>query len=241
MTKNSPLPPELRWQRGNDALLRLIVTEVQPPTEENAEPTVLPFDLSQVDDLAVKVFVGTQGRVVPVKAEQAEGETGVLVLPLPATLPSATYGIELTCRKNGKRVRTAFAAAFAVVEAQHEATVTLERIDGPLPDFPAEEEETGETEARQEPQTVEAELALSIQYVTQATVRGKNAYELWLEAGNEGTLEDYLNGFYRPSVATASKDGLMSAADKQWLDQVGNIEVMTADEVGDLVHSILNN
>ena len=33
----------------------------------------------------------------------------------------------------------------------------------------------------------------------------------------------------------------MSAADKQWLDQVGNIEVMTADQVGDLVHSILNN
>lgn len=214
MTRNNN---QLRWVRGNDVLLRLHVSEITHDST-TGEDTATPFMLSMASNLRV-VLRNSMRLAVNATIALAEDDPAVVLIDIPGSTPSGQYSLELTCERQDRRVRSAESAVFAIVNTNDQANVVFERING----------------------AVTTDLQLSIEYVTQAIARGKNVYELWLEAGNEGTLEDYLNTFWQPADATQEVSGLMSAADKQWLDQVGDIEVMTADQAADLVHGILNN
>ena len=76
-----------------------------------------------------------------------------------------------------------------------------------------------------------------MQVVANAVARGKNAYELWLEAGHTGTLQEYLDQFWAPKRATQVEDGLMSFEDKKKLD---SFEVLTPEETQEVFNEVFN-
>lgn len=209
---------QLRWQHGNDVLLRLHVSEIIHDDATDSDNSV-PFDLTQASGVAVAMRNASHGRQVSISVATAEDDASVLIVDVPSDTPVGTYTIVLTLQRGGRDACAVRTAAFNIVTDERLANIHFDEVQGP----------------------VTADMQIALRYITQAVARGKNAYELWLEAGNEGTLEDYLNTFWQPTDATQEVSGLMSAADKQWLDQVGDIEVMTADHVADLVHNILSN
>jgi hypothetical protein len=209
---------QLRWLRGNDVLLRLHVSEIIHDDATGSDNSV-PFDLTQASSVAVTMRNASHGRQVSISVAPAEDDASVLIVDVPSDTPVGTYTIVLTLQRGGRDACAVRTAAFNIVTDERLANIHFDEVQGP----------------------VTADMQVALRYITQAVARGKNAYELWLEAGNEGTLEDYLNTFWQPTDATQEVSGLMSAADKQWLDQVGDIEVMTADQAADLVHNILSN
>jgi len=209
---------QLRWLHGNDVLLRLHVSEIIHDDATGSDNSV-PFDLTQASGVAVAMRNASHGRQVSISVAPAEDDASVLIVDVPSDTPVGTYTIVLTLQRGGRDACAVRTAAFNIVTDERQANIHFDEVQGP----------------------VTADMQIALRYITQAVARGKNAYELWLEAGNEGTLEDYLNTFWQPTDATQEVSGLMSAADKQWLDQVGDIEVMTADQATDLVHGILNN
>ena len=128
-------------------------------------------DLEACDSVAARVKRGIVG-VVDVETGIVGGERGVMVVHLPKTLPEDSYALEVVIQRGGMQARS-FDLRFAVVRRDSDANVPLTAIDGALT----------------------ASLRVTLQVIAQATVRGKNAYEMWKELpGNEDkTLQDYID------------------------------------------------
>ena len=169
---------QLRWLHGNDVLLRLHVSEIIHDEATGSDNSV-PFDLTQASGVAVAMRNASHGRQVSISVAPAEDDASVLIADVPSDTPVGTYTIVLTLQRGGRDACAVRTAAFNIVTDERQANIHFDEVQGP----------------------VTADMQIALRYITKAVARGKNAYELWLEAGNEGTLEDYL-ALFAPSYAT---------------------------------------
>lgn len=170
---------ELKWVRGNDVLLLLTVYEPvydgqgMPVLDEHGNQTWQIADLDAYDEWAVKVYRESIVDTEPCNVTVTQGEEkGTVLLEVPCTLPDGNYSIEMTARMNGGAERSFERMVFSIVESNGESHVTFDVIEGES----------------------SIDLDLKIQLVTQAVVRGENAYQMWKKLpGNEDkTLQDYI-------------------------------------------------
>mgnify|MGYP006916041786 FL=1 len=130
-----------------------------------------PFDFDLCDRYTL-TLVGSNGRRWPLEAHPADdNQTGTIVTDIAGTTPAGTYAIELNATVKGRSACAVESAAISIVENNQQASICLETLEG----------------------TRQAGMAIDLLYVTQAATRGKNAYELWRDAGNQGTLQQYLD------------------------------------------------
>jgi len=176
----------LSWVVGNGVLL---LARVYEKVLDEGEVTDLPFDLSACDDIAVTATNGYKTEVL--EWAIAQDESNCLALHIPHTLSASEWALEITCKRNGYHVRS-FEFTFRIVETNCEAQTTFEVVDG----------------------CQSASVRVTLQVVPQATVRGKNAYELWKELpGNEDkTLQDYIDEVLDMNGITAAAREATDAA-----------------------------
>ena len=199
----------LSWVRGNDVLLKVWLYE---RSMTDGEETLLPFALDDAEGLSVRL-VNYYGRTYDVSFAVGE-ESNEIVTDILGTTPTGYYSLEVTLKKGGRAVRSFESGILRIVDTNGEAQTVLTPI------------ESGR----------HAETEMTIQMVSQAVARGKSAYELWLEAGNEGSLQDYLDLFTKP--ATRTSDGLMS---KEAFAKLESIAELNPDDVEDSWNRIFNN
>lgn len=204
----------LAYVQGNDVLLKLWLWELTTTGGRNGRMQSNPFPLEETEDLTV-IVVGTKQETL--SFSMVQDEENCLVLELPHTLPAGTYSICIRCKLRGRSVRSYESPVFQVVSKNNAANITFERI--------------GDTR--------QAEYSMEFQMVPSAVARGANAYELWLEQGHEGSIDDFLN-YYIATLATEEEDGLMSHEDKILLDAYGDIEVASKQDVKNLFDDIFS-
>lgn len=127
------------------------------------------FILDECDEWAAKVYDGL-GRDTGCPLWQA-GQN-VISLDLQDTLAIGSYSVEVTAKVNGRDVRAYETDVFRVVGSNGLANVTLDAQGG----------------------EASADLDLTFQVLPQVITEGKNSYQLWLEQGNTGTLQDFIDG-----------------------------------------------
>lgn len=158
----------LAYVDGNDVLLRL---GIYVRTDDGEQPV----DLEACDSVKACVYNLDRHKRAPVEVETAvdSSEEGALVAHLPRTLTNGLYGLAVEVVKNGSQARS-FDIRFKVVERDKDAYVPLTAVDGALT----------------------ASLHVTMQVISQAAVRGQNAYEMWKELpGNQDkTLQEYIDG-----------------------------------------------
>lgn len=203
----------LSWVEGNDVLLTCWLYErVAGP---NRHDTFRDFPLQEASDIHVTIHNARSSRTVD--AQLLQGAGNALVLKIPADTERGRYSVCVKCRLRGSAVTSFESPVFSIVATNGEAHTFFERIDG----------------------CRSAEFSMDIQIIGGAVAAGKNAYELWLESGHSGTLDDFLN-YYVTSAATHDADGMMSAEDKTDLDAIKDMQVMDPLEVENLFNRIFN-
>lgn len=183
---------KLRWVRGNDVTLRVMLTEPEcdsngVPVKNGRKQSWKAVDLDTYEQINAKLkrmFTGFTamdtmcGQVeepccYPVESGKGDAD-GVLIVEAPGTLPVGIYALEVTGMCDGRSMRSFETMLFGIVECNGKANATFDVIEGQK----------------------SADVDIKVQLVSSATVRGKNAYELWKEIpGNENkTLQEYLDG-----------------------------------------------
>lgn len=183
---------KLRWVRGNDVTLRVMLTEPEcdsngVPVKNGSKQSWKAVDLDTYEQINAKLkrmFTGFTamdtmcGQVeepccYPVECGKGDAD-GVLIVEAPGTLPVGIYALEVTGMCDGRSMRSFETMLFGIVECNGKANATFDVIEGQK----------------------SADVDIKVQLVSSATVRGKNAYELWKEIpGNENkTLQEYLDG-----------------------------------------------
>lgn len=183
---------KLRWVRGNDVSLRVMLTEPEcdsngVPVKNGRKQSWKAVDLDTYEQIHAKLkrmFTGFTamdtmcGQVeepccYPVESGKGDAD-GVLIVEVPGTLPVGIYALEVTGMCDGRSMRSFETMLFGIVECNGKANATFDVIEGQK----------------------SADVDIKVQLVSSATVRGKNAYELWKEIpGNENkTLQEYLDG-----------------------------------------------
>ena len=200
---------KLSWVRGNDVLLSVWLYErYLDGVKEKLRPFV--FDGTEELHMQLANFYGRKFDLEPHPGEEA----GQLLVDIPGSVPTGTYSIELTLVKEGRDVRSCESCMVRVVESNNEANTVLTPI------------ESGRR----------AETEMTIQLVSSAIARGENAYELWLEAGNEGSLQDYLDLFIQP--ASRTQQGQMTP---EAYCKLESIEEMSDSDVDDAWERVFGN
>lgn len=206
--------PAFAYVQGNDVLLKLWLWEQTCSGSSNARVQTTAFPFAEAEDVQV-IAVGV--RQMTLAYSQVQGEENCLAVELPSSLPSGVYAICIRCQMKGRNVRSYESPMFAIVGRNSDADITFARI--------------GDTR--------QAEYSMEIQMVPSAVARGANAYELWLEQGHEGTIDDFLD-YYIAKLVTEEEDGLMSHEDKILLDAYGDIEVASKQDVKNLFDDIFS-
>lgn len=180
----------MRWVAGNDVLLKVRVME---KVLEGNTVVEQDFDLTACESISVVVSNGYKQTAME-HALDAE-ERNCMAVRLPYTLSVGTYTMEVKMVKNGSHVRS-FDFAFRVVATDCEATTTFAEVDG----------------------CKSASMRVTVQMIPQAMVRGKSAYEEWLELpGNEGkSLQDFIDEL----MATNNAEVMSSADAKALFDSI---------------------
>ena len=127
------------------------------------------FVLDECDEWTAKVYDGL-GRDTGCSLWQSG--RNVISLDLQDTLAIGSYSVEVTALVNGRDVRAYETDVFRIVGSNGLANVTLDAQGG----------------------EASADLDLTFQVLPQIVTEGKNSYQLWREAGNEGSLQDYIDG-----------------------------------------------
>ncbi len=198
----------LSWVYGNDVLL--LVWLYERSLNGNHEQ-ILPFELSTVESFEVTIHNSRTS--VAVEASRLDGESNCLVLQIPGDTERGRYSVKVAATVDERNICSFESPVFSIVSTNEEANTILQRVNG----------------SRQ------AEFTMDFQLVGGAVTAGKNAYELWLEAGNVGTLDDFLN-HYIADCATHDENGLMSSEDKTDWDTVKEMDVLSTDGA----HSLFN-
>lgn len=201
----------LAWVVGNDVLLKLWLWE-KTATKEYKQ-TTLPFPLEEATELVV-VARADYGKEYPLPFSLSEDSENSLLVEIPSTLGVGTYSLCVKCVLRGRDACSLEEFTFQIVRSNKDANVTFERIG----------------DARQ------AEYSMEFQMVPSAVARGANAYELWLEQGHEGSIDDFLD-YYIATLATEEVDGLMSKEDKKKLDDLPSSTELESklDELDDAI------
>lgn len=201
----------LSWVSGNDVLLLCWIFE------RSSGPIGLDqfreFPLEATDELTVTIHSGRASQEV--SAHRVEGKSNCLALEIPASTERGRYSVRIVAKLDGRTVCSFEHPVFSIVGNNAEANTTFERFCGMR----------------------SAEFSMDFQIVGGATVAGKNAYELWLESGHSGTLDDFLNQ-YIVEPATHESPGMMSAKDKTDWDTVKSMPVISpayADRIFDKI------
>ena len=201
----------LAWVVGNDVLLKLWLWE-KTATKEYKQ-TTLPFPLEEATELVV-VARADYGKDYSLSFSLSEDSENCLLVEIPSTLGVGTYSLCVKCVLRGRDACSLEEFTFQIVRSNKDANVTFERIG----------------DARQ------AEYSMEFQMVPSAVARGANAYELWLEQGHEGSIDDFLD-YYIATLATEEEDGLMSHEDKKKLDDLPSSTELESklDELDDAI------
>lgn len=194
--------------KGNDVLLDIYLYEWVD------EQTRQPFNLQLSDNVKVRL-INTLGRTFDIEAMPLDGHDNGLFIDILGVYPCGTYSLEITLVRGGRHVRSFESPLFRIVYRNADANMTFDIVSGGR----------------------RADTEIEMQVVANAVARGKNAYELWLEAGHTGTLQEYLDQFWAPKRATQVEDGLMSFEDKQKLD---SFEVLTLEETQEVFNEVFN-
>ena len=203
---------DIRYVRGNDVTLVVTVktpvldSEGQPVTGASGGITYETCELDTFDEWGLRIVrQGIKSNHYPAGAE-AGVDRGTIVVTIPYTLPCGTYALEFTAIRNDQHVRSYELVMFGIVEDNKDANVVFGEIGGHR----------------------SLDLDLTVQYISQTTTRGKNAYELWREMeGNEDkTLQDYFDylGFQEDYNAKADKVKNANNGNFAALDANGNIK-----------------
>lgn len=198
----------MAWVKGNDVLLDIYLYEWVDAETRQA------FNLQLSDNVKVRL-VNTFGRTFDIEALPLDGHDNGLVIDILGVYPCGTYSVEITLVRGGRHVRSFESPMFRIVERNADANMTFDIVSGGR----------------------RADTEIEMQMVANAVARGKNAYELWLEAGHTGTLQEYLDQFWAPKRATQVEDGLMSFEDKKKLD---SFEVLTPEETQQVFNEVFN-
>lgn len=200
---------KLSWVRGNDVLLSVWLYErYLDGDEEKLRPIVL----EDSERLSVR-FVNRYGRAFDMHPNVGEDQNQ-LIIDVPGTIPTGLYSLEVKIRKMGREIRSFESCMIRIVESNCEANTVF---------TPVESGHNAETE-------------MTVQMLSQAESRGKSAYELWLDAGNTGTLQDYLDTFTQS--ASRTQDGLMTSEAYRKLE---SIEEMPTSDVEDSWNGVFGN
>lgn len=206
MACNCKNEAKLSWVRGNDVLLSIWLYE---KFYEGGSEGMRAFALEDVDFLKVRL-VNLYGRVIDLTHHLGEDANQILVDIL-GTTPTGYWSLEVLTGKNSRDIRSFESCLMRICEANQEADTDLRPI------------EMGSN----------ATTTMTIQMLSSAVAQGKNAYELWIEAGNEGTLQDYLDLFIQP--ASRTRDGQMT---KEAYAKLESIVEATAEEVDEAWRSV---
>lgn len=202
----------MRFVRGND--VTLLVNVKTPVLNEEGKPvidgdgniTFAPCNLDTFDRWELSITrQSIKSRVYTVEVWAGERE-GTIVVLIPYTLPCGTYALEFTASRNGQHVRSYELVVFGIVENNAAANVTFDVVEGER----------------------SFDIDLTVQYVSQSTTRGKNAYELWREMdGNEDkTLQDYFDYLGFQEDYNVKADKVKNATNNNFaaLDSEGNLK-----------------
>ena len=148
---------------GNDFYLRVNVYTV------NAQGEREPFNLSACDKWAF-FLRSTYGAVTKTTFGLEEGSLNTILVDCKEIKRSMGYTAEVVAVLNGRNLRCAERCVFAITGYNADANVTFEVYEA----------EEGQ------------DLDMDFQIVSSAEIVGKNAYELAVEQGYEGTLGDWL-------------------------------------------------
>ncbi|MBQ3700834.1 MAG: hypothetical protein II886_13170 [Prevotella sp.] len=203
----------LSWVEGNDVLL--VCWLYEQVAGGNGRGVFREFPLEEATSLQVTIHNARSFREVV--ARRVEGSANGLVLSIPAETERGRYSVRVKAMLNGAAVASFESPVFSIVATNAEANTVFERIGG----------------------SRSASFSMDIAIVGSAVAAGKNAYELWLEAGNSGTLDDFLNQ-YVTGTATHESDGMMSAEDKTDLDAIKDMKVLGVTEATNLFNRIFN-
>ena len=154
--------------RGNDTVLKLWLYTRE--LQEGASMRV-PFAIEADDIFTVRLGGKYQSKTL--RAERNGEEDNSLIVYLPWTTPTNSYGLEVEIKREGNHLRSFDCGRINIVECNAEASPTLERINT----------------AWQAGMEVDMQIAFS------AVTHGENAYELWRKLpGNENkTLQDFID------------------------------------------------
>lgn len=148
---------------GNDFYLRVNVYT------RNAQGEREPFNLSACDKWAF-FLRNTYGAITKTTFGLEEGSLNTILVDCKDIKRSMGYTAEVVAVLNGRNLRCAERGVFAITGYNADANVTFEVYEA----------EEGQ------------DLDMDFQIVSSAEIVGKNAYELAVEQGYEGTLGDWL-------------------------------------------------
>ena len=159
--------------KGNDAYMRLLLYK------KEKDGTRTPITIGSLTSYAVNLL-STTGFSRSVDAEtDASAKDGNGILLNLTNLKTGTYGIEVVAVLNTRNIAFRESEVLEVTELSKDANVAYDVYAG----------QSGN------------DLDMDFQYVTSAEIIGKNDYELWLEAGNTGTFNDFIKSLAMPADA----------------------------------------
>lgn len=183
MANNQTRQARLSWVRGNDVLLKVWLQE--RCLNDQGEEELRPFLVETAEQINVRL-ASLNYNIRSFDLEFANGEdNNEIVVDIQDTIPNGYYSLEVTAIVNGRDVRSFESCLLQIVESNQEAKTVLTPIASGR----------------------EASVEITIQMVSSAMARGKNAYELWLDEGNVGSLQDFLNTFTNEGHSIIPKEG----------------------------------
>lgn len=154
--------------RGNDLVLKLWLYTRE--LQDGASMRV-PFAI-EADDIFT-VCLGGKYQSKTLRAERNGEENNSLIVYIPWTTPTNSYGLEVAIEREGNHLRSFDCGRINIVECNAEASPTLERVNTAW----------------------KAGMEVDMQIAFSAVTHGENAYELWRrQPGNENkTLQDFID------------------------------------------------
>ena len=169
--------------RGNDTVLKLWLYTRE--LQNNATVRV-PFNFDDGDKVEVRLC--RQFKTEKLQSERDGTEDNCLIVLLPWTVAAKCYGLEVSVQRDGKHLRSFDCGRINIVECNHEAHPTLERVNTAW----------------------QAGMEVDMQITFSAVTHAENDYELWRKLpGNEDkTLQDFIDEVLNSKVEKEPGKGL---------------------------------
>lgn len=206
---------KLAWVRGNDVVLAVTLARKYTDDGGNPHEELIYFDT--VDNISV-CAVNAIGKREELSFSLRHGDSSQLLVKCPYTMTCGNYSLDITFIHGEIHERSCEACVFSIVSTNDMANVTLDILDG----------------------YQSATLDIKYSMVRTAVRTGPSAYQAWLEAGNHGTLDDYVGWLYAQGNSAKEAADRANAIVASVEDSVSSVDALVNElrerekAVGDL-------